>query len=97
MAYSSEHTVERWWQSLKGQGRWCDTKSLRKFIQRDHRRVALSLLSPLMYCWLNPDSSSTCSWVSPFSRRIRAKFRPTSRRISMPAGLADPNCGVYQL
>ena len=45
--------------------------------------------SPLIYCWLKPDSSSTCSWVRPLSRRIRAKLRPTSRRMSMPAGMAD--------
>ncbi len=41
---------------------------------------------PLRYCWLNPDRSSTCSWVRPLARRMRAKFRPTSWRISMPPG-----------
>jgi hypothetical protein len=33
----------------------------------------------LMYCWLKPDRSSTCSWVSPFSRLMRAKVAPHER------------------
>lgn len=38
---------------------------------------------PLMYCWLNPDSSANFSWVRPFLSRIRFTLRPTSARISM--------------
>jgi len=37
----------------------------------------------LIYCWLKPDRAATSSCVSPFSRRRRAKFLPTSSRISM--------------
>jgi hypothetical protein len=41
---------------------------------------------PLMYCWLKPETSASCSWVKPFSRLIRPTFRPTSLRMSMRGG-----------
>jgi hypothetical protein len=28
-----------------------------------------------MYCWLNPESSASCSWVRPFSCLTRLTFR----------------------
>src|SRR5262245_51032197 len=52
---------------------------------------------PLRYCWLKPERSSTASWVSPFSRRMRAKLRPTSFRISMRPKSAGYILEVYQL
>jgi hypothetical protein len=41
---------------------------------------------PLRYCWLKPEISANCSWVSPLFCLIRLTFCPTSLRISMHGG-----------
>jgi hypothetical protein len=42
--------------------------------------------TPLMYCWLKPETSASRSCVIFFLRRRRARFRPTSLRMSMRQG-----------
>ena len=56
-----------------------DAERSRQLIERHHRRVAPSLLRPLMYCWLKPDTSASCSRGKPLSRLIRPTFRTTGR------------------
>jgi hypothetical protein len=50
-----------------------------------------------MYCWLNPESSASCSWVKRFSCLTRLTFRPTSLRMSMRPRSADNDPVIYQL
>jgi len=56
-----------------------------QLVEAHDSRIVPALLRPLMYCWLNPESSASCSWVKPFSCLTRLTFRPTSLRISMRA------------
>ncbi len=40
----------------------------------------LPFSSPLMYCWLKPEISASCSCVEPVFSPILRAFRPTSLR-----------------